>query len=195
MALDDQVHDQLPVAQQAYETEVTELVEHLHNARFGVDSLSAAGFQGFVPIASLMRDTSPIPAIRGVYMLIRTTNDPPTFLSIGSGGHFKDKDPNVGGDVLLDNWIEGTAIMYIGKAGDPGSAATLRSRLGQYLRFGEGKKVGHWGGRYIWQLADARELEMCWLPLPSGAPSQVESDLILAFKNTFGNRPFANLTK
>lgn len=195
MTPDDQVPNHSQVAQRACETEATVLVEQLTHARFGVESLSAAGFRGFVPIASLMRDNSPLPAVRGVYMLVRRASDPPVFLEIGSGGHFKDKDPNVGVEVLRNNWIEGSAIMYIGKAGDPGSAATLRSRLGQYLKFGAGRKIGHWGGRYVWQLADAKEIEMCWLPLPAGTPSQVESDLIAAFRTTFGDRPFANLTK
>lgn len=174
---------------------VTGLVKQLSVARFGVEALSAAGFQGFVPIASLMRDTSPIPAVRGVYMLVRPTSGPPLFLDVGSGGHFKDKDPNVGIDVLHTNWVDGAAIMYIGKAGDPGSAATLRSRLGQYLKFGAGRKIGHWGGRYVWQLADAKDLQVCWLPLPEEFPSQVESELIAAFRSVCGDRPFANLTK
>jgi len=97
--------------------------------------------------------------------------------------------------VLRANWVEGTPVVYIGKAGDPGSAATLRSRLGQYFKFGAGRNIGHWGGRYIWQLADAQDLIVCWLPLPHGLPSETETQLIQQFRNKYGTRPFANLAK
>ncbi|MFD1203197.1 hypothetical protein ACFSWE_13150 [Leucobacter albus] len=158
-------------------------------------ALEQAGFTGFVSVERLAEHPAVIPNERGVYVLLRPNTDPPGFLETGSGGFFKGKNPNVSVDVLAANWVENTPVLYIGKAGDPGSRATLRSRLRQYLGFGAGRNVGHWGGRYVWQLADAQQLEFAWLALPDGAPSAVESDLIGSFREQFGVRPFANLTK
>lgn len=62
-------------------------------------------------------------------MLLRSSRSSPEFLEVGTGGHFKGKDPNVALLVLEQNWVHNTEIMYFGKAGDPGRAATLPSRL------------------------------------------------------------------
>lgn len=118
-----------------------------------------------------------------------------TSFPLAPGGWFRGKDPNVAEAVLRANWVENASVLYIGKAGDPGKSATLRSRLTQYLKFGDDKAVGHWGGRYIWQLADAQELCVAWKPLPDGEPSVVETALIAAFSAHYGRRPFANLRK
>ncbi|WP_206542011.1 HTH domain-containing protein [Leucobacter celer] len=160
-----------------------------------IDSLEGAGFLGFESIDALMRSSEAIPNVCGVYILVRAATSGPAFVETGTGGHFKGRDPNVPTSVLQENWVQGAGVVYIGKAGDPGTAATLRTRLRQYLRFGLGESVGHWGGRYVWQLADAKELLVGWLPLPAGNPSEVESHLIGQFRNHFEKRPFANLAK
>ena len=72
-------------------------------------------------------------------MVLRLAEDDVDFLLVGSGGPFKGKNPNVDTAVLRQNWVPGAQVVYIGKAGDPGKAATLRSRLWQYLRFGAGQ--------------------------------------------------------
>ncbi|WP_017793317.1 hypothetical protein [Leucobacter salsicius] len=163
--------------------------------QFDEQGLSQAGFTGFLTIAELSSDRARIPAVRGVYAVLRTVTSEPEFTQIGSGGHFKGKDPNVEIADLQRNWVPGAQVVYIGKAGDPGRAATLRSRLWQYLRFGEGANVGHWGGRYIWQLADRDSLIIAWNEMPDGVPSELESELIGRFRGHFGERPFANLAK
>ena len=163
--------------------------------RYEMSTLVEAGFEGFLPIADLRADRSLIPAVRGVYALLRASEQPPEFLQVGTGGHFKGKDSNVSVEELQRNWVSGTHVVYFGKAGDPGRAATLRSRLRQYLRFGAGSNVGHWGGRYVWQLADAESLLIAWKELPDGVPSDVETELIAGFRHLHGVRPFANLAK
>ena len=159
-----------------------------------IENLQQAGFVGFIPIADLWEDCSAIPRTKGVYMVVRTTTVAPEFLKQGSGGFFQDKDPNVPLDILRANWVNDTCVIYIGKAGGVSSSATLHSRLKQYLQFGQGKAVGHRGGRYIWQLKDAADLLFCWMSLPSDDPIDIEINLIRTFKERYnGMRPFANL--
>ena len=118
----------------------------------------------------------------------------PVFLAEGTGGYFKGRNPNVPVDVLECNWVQGTPVTYIGKAGGSTSNATLRSRVRQYLRFGQGNNVGHWGGRYIWQLENTDNLAVCWKFVTDEEPREIESRLIQMFISDFGKRPFANLS-
>ncbi|HVX28920.1 MAG TPA: hypothetical protein VHA53_00465, partial [Nitrolancea sp.] len=68
----------------------------------------------------------------------------------------------------------------------------LRRRLDEYRRYGAGEPVAHTGGRYIWQLADSRELLVAWREEP--AALALEQSLIQSFKAMHdGKRPFANL--
>lgn len=90
--------------------------------------------------------------------------------------------------------MDDTIVVYIGKAGTATAQATLYSRLGQYLKFGQGENIGHYGGRYIWQLEDSHNLLVCWKKLPDNDPREVERKLIESFKLQYnGKRPFANL--
>ena len=159
-----------------------------------IDSIKQAGFTGFIPINTIFDDTSQIPKLRGVYFIIYLENNPPTFLSTGTGGHFKGKNPNIPISELKNNWVENTKVIYIGKAGGSDSSATLQSRLRQYLRFGQGKPVGHWGGRLIWQIKNSADLILCWKPLLKEEPRVVEGEFIQQFKSIYGKRPFANLS-
>lgn len=155
-----------------------------------------AGFEGFVVVKRLMADMSVVPNVPGVYALLRESSSAPTFLEKGTGGFHKDKDPNVGIAKLESSWVEDSSIMYFGKAGGAGNKATLRERLGDYMKFGQGRPVGHKGGRYVWQLADAKDLLVCWKPLDVAVaePREVEKQLISGFKAEHGGRrPFANL--
>lgn len=161
-----------------------------------IESLKNEGFYGFVSVKSLLNNHSQIPATRGVYMVLRTIMDEPIFLEKGSSGYFKGTDPNVAIKILQEKWVYNTPVVYIGKAGGKKNKTTLRSRILQYLKFGQGKPVGHKGGRYIWQLNDSEELLFCWKPLPTDESEDVESMLISEFKHQYaGKRPFANLNK
>ena len=151
-------------------------------------------FKGFITIKELNENPNIIPDIKGVYKVILKGSNP-LFIEKGTCGRFKEREPNVPIQVLKDNWISGTDVIYIGKAGSPTGEATLRKRIKQYLKIGQGMKVGHWGGRYIWQLKDADQLQFCWCETPNEDPSEVESMLIQEFKEKHGARPFANLTK
>ncbi len=157
--------------------------------------LQAQGFEGFKTMGELMDGArTQIPAQKGVYVVLRESESAPQFLTEGTGGFFKGKNPNVPISELKANWVEGTPVVYIGKAGGSSSSATLQKRLSQYLSIGQGANVGHWGGRYIWQLADSRDLIVCWKTLSSDDPREVEQQMITDFKATHGGkRPFANM--
>ncbi|MEX0719057.1 MAG: hypothetical protein WD509_02695 [Candidatus Paceibacterota bacterium] len=159
-----------------------------------IQSLKDNGFSGFKTVQELWLDSTVIPAERGVYLVLDINEKLPEFLFPGVGGFFKNRDPNVTEDVLKSKWIEDSRVVYIGKAGSLTGQATLRSRLRQYLRFGQSKKVGHWGGRLIWQLAHYADLIFCWKPTPEHEPRTVEVQLLADYKNQFERLPFANLT-
>ena len=159
------------------------------------DFFQTKGFEGFKTMGELMNEGSRlIPAQMGVYVVLRESESAPEFLAEGTGGYFKGQNPNVSIEELQANWVANTHVVYIGKAGGIDSSATLYKRLGQYLRFGQGANIGHWGGRYIWQLADSRELIVCWKTLTKDDPREVEHEMIAEFKSAHsGMRPFANL--
>jgi excinuclease UvrABC nuclease subunit len=150
-----------------------------------VESIKAAGFTGFKTVEELRNNKSLIPKEQGVYLILHS-NPIYTFIETGTGGFFKGRNPNVGIATLEENWIENTPVVYIGKA------TSLYKRLGQYFRFGEGKNVGHWGGRFIWQLENSKDLVVCWKTTEEEARNE-EANLIQKFVKQYGKRPFANL--
>jgi len=120
---------------------------------------------------------------------VRTAEQPPDFLEVSAAGWFKGKDPTTTGKMLATAWVADVPVVYVGKA------ANLSTRLTQYRRHGAGAKVGHWGGRYIWQLADRDDLLVAWKATPGEDPEDAESTLIDAFIAAHGALPFANLKK
>jgi hypothetical protein len=155
------------------------------------DGLESAGFEGFLPLATL--DPTKVRSEPGVYVVLREQAGAPTFLSVSAAGHFKDKDPTVPLNRLEAAWVDGAAVLYVGKAsGGRRGRRGLRTRLDEYRRHGSGKPVGHWGGRYIWQLTDRVELLVAWTPIPGEDPEVEESRLIADFKDRYGAKPFAN---
>lgn len=149
--------------------------------------LAAAGFQGFSTLADL--DGSQVPPAPGVYAVLRPSVEPPVFRAESPAGKFKGKDPSVPIAALMEAWVPGVAVLYLGKAG---KQKGLSRRLGEYRRHGSGRRVGHWGGRFIWQLVDSGDLLVAWKATPGADPEQVEADLIIAFVSQHGRRPFAN---
>ena len=158
-----------------------------------IDDIKKAGFTGFKKMSELFIDSSSIPKIKGVYLVLNPNFKKAEYLQIGTGGHFKGKNPNVTLDELKSNWVDNSLIVYIGKAGSETSNATLHSRLKQYFGFGQGKNIGHWGGRLIWQLKNSADLIVCWKSLPNDDPRTFENQLIRKFVSEFSKRRFANL--
>lgn len=166
-----------------------------------IDVIKKSGFEGFLTFGELRKNDSIIPPIKGVYLILYLKKERPEFVTAGTGGFFKGRNPNVSLDELRTKWLDGMTTIYIGKAGGKAggkvrgkSKATLHRRLRQYVEFGGGKPVGHWGGRYIWQIKDAENLVVCWKTLEGNAdPEVVETSLLQEFKEKYKVLPFANL--
>jgi hypothetical protein len=159
-----------------------------------IQEIMDSGFVGFKTVFELWSDISVIPNEKGIYLIINPECSMKTFLSQGVGGYFKGKEPNVSLQQLDEKWINDCHILYIGKAGGNASTATLRKRLKQYMDFGKGKPVGHYGGRFIWQIANHKNLIVAWKTTPASDPREEEKKLIQEFAKYYGKIPFANLT-
>jgi hypothetical protein len=162
---------------------------------FTVEGLRQLGFGGFITVQQFWENgTSSIPDQPGVYAVLRNSSEIPEFLPTSVGGRFKDKDPTVTIDILHKHWVDGAEVLYLGKAGGQKSRSTLKERINTYLKFGSGRKVGHWGGRLIWQLSGYENLMIAYKVLPDDEdPEILEKKLIGEFKTAFGKKPFANL--
>lgn len=156
--------------------------------------LAEAGFVGFVPFADL--PLLDVPATEGVYVVVRPGAAEPVFHVRSPAGWLKGKDPSVDVERLERKWISGASVIYIGKAGvGPSGRGGLRRRLDQYRRHGAGEAVGHWGGRFIWQLWGSERLRVAWKVTPDLDPEDVESESIADFVCVYGQLPFANLKR
>jgi len=167
-------------------------MNHIFN---NLEIIKKSGFTGFLTIGELMESKRVIPKEKGVYLILYLSEITPTFVEKGTGGYFKGKNPNVPIDVLEEKWVEETKVVYIGKGGQNGKKSTLKSRLSQYLQFGQGKNVGHWGGRYVYQIKNYKDLVVCWKDTKYKEPPVVESELISEFISIYGKLPFGNLKK
>lgn len=152
-----------------------------------------AGFSGFVTVRTLREaQLTGVPKQGGVYVVLRKNSRAPVFLATSPAGPFKGRDPTIPVEALRAAWVPEACVLYVGKAGGYGMQATLRGRLRSYLRHGAGAPAPHWGGRAIWQLADADELLIAWRTVTKGEPRDRERSLIAEFIAAFGKRPFAN---
>ncbi len=156
-------------------------------------NLQQIGFKGFLSLREVIDSKyNMIPNLMGVYVIL--SNDKIiTFLDESVGGHFKGKNPTIDKSSLKDNWVDGTSILYVGKAGGTKSGSTLKKRIRQYMLFGSGKPVGHWGGRLICQIKENRDLLLAYKILDKIEPREYEKELIADFSREFGRLPFANL--
>jgi len=150
--------------------------------------LTTEGFEGWVPWSKCPAALKIDRAAGGVYVVVREHTGKPVFLEASPAGRFRG-DPSVSHNALLDNWVPGAAVLYIGK-GDHG---VLRTRLSAYVRFGRGGNARHSGGRLIWQMEGAQDFLVAWRVLEADeVPLDVESAMIEDFTADYGKPPFAN---
>ena len=73
------------------------------------EAIDLSGFTGWVPFTAL--PTADVPIGPGVYVVVRPSDDPPTFLDVFPAGHFKGKDPTVPIAELQTLWVPDTRIV------------------------------------------------------------------------------------
>lgn len=145
--------------------------------------LKTAGFRGFERFSAT--DLARVPEGPGVYALLREKGAPPVFLERSTAGPHQGREATVPVEDLRAAWVERTPLLYVGES------KTLRKRLSQLRRQGAGESASHYGGRYLWQLADSADLRLAWRE--EADPVAAKRELIAEFRKTFGCRPFANL--
>lgn len=154
-------------------------------------SLIEYGFNGFITIRELRnRRIEDIPKCAGVYVVLREIDTPPMFLDNNPGGRFKRKNPTVTKEELQSNWVDGAHVIYIGKG------EQLQRRIKEYLDFGSGKPIGHWGGRLIWQIENSDDFVIAWKLIETGETARsLELKLFDEFVKLYGRLPYANLKR
>lgn len=165
-----------------------------HGARpWSREALAEGRFTGFTPVSALRVED--VPTAPGVYAVLRASAAAPVFEDANPAGRFKGKDPSVAPEVLERKWVEGPEVLYVGKA-TTGSAGRrgLQKRVEELRRFAAGEPVGHWGGRYVWQLQDRDDLLVAWHVTDEDAAA-VESRMLGDFVDRYGALPFGNLRR
>ncbi|WP_025434941.1 hypothetical protein [Peptoclostridium acidaminophilum] len=143
---------------------------------------------------------SKVPSKSGVYFIVlNNPDDEDIFINPGTGGYYKGEDPNVGIEVLRDNWVKGADILYIGKAGGIRKNGVpyqteLKTRIRTLLKFGNNIDAAHRGGKYLWQHRNSKNFRIYWYVCKEHENAVVlERELLDEFENVYGKLPFANL--
>lgn len=158
------------------------------------DDLRAYGFEGFRTIMSLREESCErVPADTGAYVVLRDWTAPPKFLARSTAAVWRQQSPTVPVEELAAKWVEGASVLYIGHAAGPGVRDRLQQRFKRFMRFGAGKVVSHWSGRYIWQLSAASALRMAWFATDKRDSDPLVRRMFAAFEESYGTLPFANL--
>jgi hypothetical protein len=129
----------------------------------------------------------------GIYVVLRAESSRRAFLTETPAGRAADQTRQP--DLLASEWVDGTDVLYIGKANWGSRRDGVWRRLKQYRRTGAGRSDSHLGGVWIWQLQDADKLLVCWKASDDrsdGAVRALERCLIADFVSGYGRRPFAN---
>ena len=92
----------------------------------------------------------------GIYSVWRVAETAPRFAKKSTAGHYLGREPTIDVEELQARWVVDAALLYVAKS------ANVRTRVRLLIDFADGKPVGHWGGRALWQLADADDLLVAW---------------------------------
>lgn len=138
-----------------------------------------------------------VPEKSGIYVAVYLEDRMPKFKSSSEASQaWLDKKINATIDSLIFNWVNFSDkkdnIVYIGRANARSAKTNLRNRIRQFILFGQGKSITHYGGRYIWQIEDLENIAIYYKD--DEKPAKAEIDLLTDFKRKHkGRLPFANL--
>lgn len=94
-----------------------------------INEYTKIGFDGFVKVSDLRNTNSAIPSAEGVYIVVRRDEKGPEFLAVGTGGHFKGKNPNVAIEILKDKVVKGSQVMYNRQGYQPSETYQSTSKI------------------------------------------------------------------
>jgi hypothetical protein len=90
--------------------------------------------------------------------------------------------------------VPDAVVVYIGRANHGADEKRgLYKRLDEFRNFGDGKPVGHSGGKRIWQLEDSGQFLVAWKVTEDIEVKRTERHLIDTFQQHYGRLPFANM--
>jgi len=124
----------------------------------------------------------------GVYLIYQSVNTNPLFYLNKSNLNLV-KQESV--EFLENKWTKinsknRTDIVYIGKG------VNLKSRIRSLMRFGHGKTNKHFGGEWLWQIQNLKELRILISSCPIGQEKGYEKCLLNKFKNDHSDWPLCN---
>ena len=156
--------------------------------------LETEGFEGFLTVGQLHADgCERVPNEPGVYAMVRESLAAPEFLKRSVAPIYCGEDPTQPIEALGERWVPGAQVLFFGIAPGPGVRSLLRQRVKRYLRFGHGRVVGHWSGRFVWQLRDHGALRVGWKRTSAEDAGPTEARLQRSFREHHGVIPFANV--
>ena len=86
-----------------------------------------AGFEGFLPLRSVLENLSLIPGKPGIYVVVRKNRSRAQFNPRSAAGRFKGRDPTYPVEKLKEKWVPGATVVYIGEAGPAASRRVGRT--------------------------------------------------------------------
>lgn len=162
-----------------------------------VDDLRALGYEGFLTVSQLRDEgAESVPVEPGAWVVLRDGSSAvPRFLPRSSAAPWRGQDPTMTADALGARWVAHAYILYVGVAPGTGVRHLLQQRIKRFLRFGSGRNVAHWGGRFIWQLAGSASLRIAWHVTGAEGAREAADDMLRAFAERHSMQPFANDTE
>jgi len=80
---------------------------------FTIGSFRALRFDGFIPVSQMSSSIKLVTNDPGIYVVLRTRTNNPTFLENSVGGKFKQRNPTVSIERLQHEWVDGAETLYI----------------------------------------------------------------------------------
>ena len=150
--------------------------------------LEELGFEGFFSLSDPLAEPNLVPAAPGTYTILRDPRQKPMFLNKNPAGWFKKKNPTLSAAELESSWVPRAHVLYVGTTN-----RTLRQRVRELVWFGNGAKIGHYGGRALWQIDGIWSARIAWKSADSADAGDDKRQLLEVFEAAYGSLPFANI--